>query len=771
MITNIKNNWTKIAYIITGTLIFLIVAVVVKNAWLCDDSYISFRTADNFINGFGLRWNIAERVQSFTNTLWLFVLIPFFAITGEYYFTSLAISILVTLAALIIFILKNKNRISTITALVLLLFSSSFIDYSTSGLENPLSHLLITVVLILFLKKKNNMLLTSFVMSLAVLNRTDHLLIIFPMIVFLIINSDTPLKYVIKTVVGFTPFILWTLFSLLYYGFPCPNTAYAKLNSGLNKMQLLKSGFLYVQDFMHSDPSGTILICAAILYLLLERNRKFRCILTGMTAYIMYIIYIGGDFMSGRFFSIIVFISAYSFSAVKKSTTVHLISVLLMFGLLIFSINSDRVPISTDGKYCNPKIVNGIADERGYYYRYTGLFNDLPFSEKPKDPFREKGIRKGNLIIKDGVGLSGFNYGADFYILDRYALSDPLLSRIPFQYPWEIKRFRAGHMPRMFPDGYIESAVSGNNIITDPSLRKYYDAILNITRNDLLSTDRLIQIFKMNLGFYDHLIEDYTKKRVFYSAELRSDYKKRSLVNSKGIHRGKVRRASTVFPKGRFLVYGPYINLKAGKYKTGFEILTSGTENDHIGRVEVFYDKKVKAYKDIIHKKSPKRKYTKLELFFELKEMTSKVEFRVKYFGNGTIESRKIRLTKLDDSVNIPANLSLVSLHSKISLVKKDYITVRSNSGQIVYTDLPGVEIEWLGIKNRDRYLMNWIGPDGKPIFSKYIYASSRKRVMFYPYLGKMPLASGSWKVEILKIAYLDTAKDISIQTLTFNLP
>ena len=31
--------------------------VLLRTAWLCDDAYITFRTVDNFINGFGLRWN------------------------------------------------------------------------------------------------------------------------------------------------------------------------------------------------------------------------------------------------------------------------------------------------------------------------------------------------------------------------------------------------------------------------------------------------------------------------------------------------------------------------------------------------------------------------------------------------------------------------------------------------------------------------------------------------------------------------------------------
>ncbi len=32
-----------------------------------DDAYITYKTVYNFINEYGLRWNIAERVQSYTH--------------------------------------------------------------------------------------------------------------------------------------------------------------------------------------------------------------------------------------------------------------------------------------------------------------------------------------------------------------------------------------------------------------------------------------------------------------------------------------------------------------------------------------------------------------------------------------------------------------------------------------------------------------------------------------------------------------------------------
>jgi arabinofuranosyltransferase len=56
-----------------GVLGLLLVFTTLR-AWLCDDAYITFRTVDNFIHGYGLTWNVAERVQAYTHPLWMLLL-------------------------------------------------------------------------------------------------------------------------------------------------------------------------------------------------------------------------------------------------------------------------------------------------------------------------------------------------------------------------------------------------------------------------------------------------------------------------------------------------------------------------------------------------------------------------------------------------------------------------------------------------------------------------------------------------------------------------
>ena len=66
----------------------IVAIVLVRTAWLCDDAYITFRTIDNLVHGYGLRWNVADRVQSYTHPLWMLALSAVALVTLRLYFTS-----------------------------------------------------------------------------------------------------------------------------------------------------------------------------------------------------------------------------------------------------------------------------------------------------------------------------------------------------------------------------------------------------------------------------------------------------------------------------------------------------------------------------------------------------------------------------------------------------------------------------------------------------------------------------------------------------------
>ncbi len=162
------------------TLLFL------RTAWVGDDAYITLRTVDNFVRGFGLTWNVAERVQSYTHPLWMFLLTLIYLPTRDAYFTALFASFLASF--LTFWLVARRDAFAALGVLTLLL-SKSFMDYSASGLENPLTHLLLALFFIAFIEKQSSPLTLAFLASLIALNRQDAILFVIPVLIYLLISS------------------------------------------------------------------------------------------------------------------------------------------------------------------------------------------------------------------------------------------------------------------------------------------------------------------------------------------------------------------------------------------------------------------------------------------------------------------------------------------------------------------------------------------------------------------------------------------------------
>ncbi|MFC2094135.1 hypothetical protein ACFLSH_00770 [Bacteroidota bacterium] len=534
-----QKNTELLRNIIIIALISFYVLIVAITAWLSDDAYITFRTIDNFINGFGLTWNVSERVQVYTHPLWMFILSAFYFITREIYFTSITVSILISTAAVLLLFYKLSNSITnTIFISLILIFSKAFIDYSTSGLENPLTHLLIVVFFIFYFKDEvgeKKLFNLSLIASLAVLNRMDIILIFLPALLVIYFRGNK-LKGLLIAAAGFSPFILWEIFSLFYYGVPFPNTAYAKLNTGISQIELIEQGFHYLLYAFYLDPLTPIVLLAGLIIPLLSDNRTVLPITIGIALYMIYIINIGGDFMGGRFFSapflcaVIIISKTIFISFDLKRTQIALILTVIMLGLLspkptIFSTaNYGLGPKIFKAFRFGPNIVNmyhGITDQRMWYYEFTGLLNNGSEKNIYKYSlvrYAQKLKKAGTRVLtKDIIGMLGYYSGSNMHIIDPRALSDPLLSKLPSTEFWRgghkaragEKKWIIGHFTRKIPAGYTKTITTGKNRLRDKNLRKYYDKIFFVTRGDLFDFNRLIEIWNLNTGKYDHYIEAY----------------------------------------------------------------------------------------------------------------------------------------------------------------------------------------------------------------------------------------------------------------------
>ena len=187
------------------------------------------------------------------------------------------------------------------------MLSKAFVDYSTSGLENALTHLLLALFLWVFLRRAVT-LRTLFWLSLltaaAAVNRLDSVLLFAPPLLYAaVLLRRQWLRALGVLALGMAPLLAWELFSIIYYGFPLPNTFYAKLNTGLPLSAQMQQGIFYLLHSTGADPLTMVAIVAGVTLPWLRRTWRQAAVAVGIAFYLLYVVRIGGDFMAGRFLS------------------------------------------------------------------------------------------------------------------------------------------------------------------------------------------------------------------------------------------------------------------------------------------------------------------------------------------------------------------------------------------------------------------------------------------------------------------------------------
>ena len=79
----------------------------------------------------------------------------------------------------------------------------------------------------------------------------------------------------------------WIGFSIVYYGFPFPNTAYAKaFGLGISRSDLLLQGLYYLDDSRQRDPITLCVIASGVLVALAVGGGKRRAFMLGGALYV-----------------------------------------------------------------------------------------------------------------------------------------------------------------------------------------------------------------------------------------------------------------------------------------------------------------------------------------------------------------------------------------------------------------------------------------------------------------------------------------------------
>ncbi|MFQ5616318.1 MAG: hypothetical protein ACE5GO_07645, partial [Anaerolineales bacterium] len=271
---------------------------------LFDDAMISMRYAKNLAEGHGPVWNPGERVEGYTNPLWVGLMAIFHLFPIDIPKISAAVQIAgaVFLAANLFFVKKigeevTGNPLVTLLAVFLTAFYFSLNNWSLQGMEVGLITMLLSGALWLVIRslKRNTFTIWPYVLlGIGTWVRMDALVPYLAILAFLILldpqNRREHLLWGGGVFLGFI--VSQTIARYVYYGEVLPNTYFLKMQ-GYSLFARVKRGLTVYGQFIWTMNWTLFLIPFTILLLKLDKT-------TGLLLFIFlaqsaYSVYVGGD--------------------------------------------------------------------------------------------------------------------------------------------------------------------------------------------------------------------------------------------------------------------------------------------------------------------------------------------------------------------------------------------------------------------------------------------------------------------------------------------
>jgi arabinofuranosyltransferase len=444
-------------------------------------------------------------VQVFTHPLWLMILAGLHALSTDDYRNVILLSAVCTALTLYVLWRIARRPALWLGAVGLLVASRAFVEFCSSGLENPLSFALTALFFWQLGRWESQardpqaphaafrqLLWLTLGLGLALTNRLDLACLLGPAWLWAVARTYRRHRGATAAIAlgGLSPWFGWCAFALVYYGFVLPNTAYAKLPPNLTLWDRIPQGGWYLIDTIEQNPIAIVGLALAIAVALRSRRLRVRATGWGILGYLAYVIWVGGDFMSGRFLTepflaavILLLQSGWvrtvSTFPVRRAVVAGSVGVLGVLGY------GSAWPV--------PHVnTHGIADERAFYFPYTDLWR---YWTQPPGEFlsahpwvkdaREIAARNEGVSMHYNIGFLGYELGTRGIVIDRNGLADPLLARLPCKIPWRI-----GHYGRVVPAGYPETLQAGTDRFLDPAIGRMWVDLHGIASDPLWSGAR-----------------------------------------------------------------------------------------------------------------------------------------------------------------------------------------------------------------------------------------------------------------------------------------
>lgn len=476
-------------------IILFFLSNIVGVRFIQDDAYTSFRYAKNFAEGNELVFNPGERVEGYTNFLWVMILGLFYFLDHNHILTldlesiSQFLSILFSVSALVLtyFLSRaifkrddiQKSLIENIidemlhlTPAFLLSISTPLIYWGVSAMETTLFVSLTLLSILIYLQNecKNHPSLSFVIVSVLNSLLRPEGMIVFILILlhkifynYLLHQEKRFLsriravidKTLIKEILLFSlPLLIYICFRMIYYGYPLPNTFYAKTDFSFEFIiRGMRYFYAYAEAYLLY---GFVLLFPLVLFLDKKNIKELLLLFWIIVAWTALNILIGGDVLPiHRFFLpimpviFILFIKTISYliklifhrRLIYASATLTFIVLILLAGNINYS--KQRSMMMEKRAY-----ESGLVKKMKIYANWVNVQNE----------------RKGRQISVAMSTIGSFSYFANTRVIDIVGLTDEYIAHHPKEVEgideelpvlWKERHYNADYVLSQQPDYII----------------------------------------------------------------------------------------------------------------------------------------------------------------------------------------------------------------------------------------------------------------------------------------------------------------------------
>lgn len=287
-------RWWPLAVCVAA--IALVTRQAIRFDWKLDDAYITFAYAQNWVQGHGLVFNVGERVEGYTCFLWVVLCAAGMALGAniEQWSTWLGIAsasaTVVCSWRLARALVPARAQNGAVTAAVLVAGYPAVAWWAASGMETLLFTCLLTASMWRHVRDGATSIAAPVCLALASMTRPEAWLL--AAVLCLDVTRKGPwrraVRYVALFVIIFAPYYGWRFW---YYGYPVPNTFYAKV--GGTSAQVMR-GIEYLHTFM-TQGGGAVLVVPAVCALWSGVGRRAAALYVFLLTYLAYVVLVGGD--------------------------------------------------------------------------------------------------------------------------------------------------------------------------------------------------------------------------------------------------------------------------------------------------------------------------------------------------------------------------------------------------------------------------------------------------------------------------------------------